>query len=101
MHLSMNLEGNSFLIRAVLIHWNSESIFRPSIFSCILAVLFVIKLLTNSQLYRLPRLFFEFWFVWLLNVFRLQLPECLKIAKFQINFIERGDDDCFLVSPFF
>ena len=28
MHLSMNLEGYSFLIRVVLIDWNSESIFR-------------------------------------------------------------------------
>ena len=81
MHLSMNLEGYSFLVKVVLVDWNSESIFRyelqivktqhnvsflaltmapdvsrnvrPSIFSCILAVLFVIKLLTYSQLYRL------------------------------------------------
>ena len=28
---------------------------RPSIFNCILAVLFVVKLLTNSQLYHLPK----------------------------------------------
>ena len=28
MHLSMKLEGYSFLIRVVLIDWNSESIFR-------------------------------------------------------------------------
>ena len=33
---------------------------RPSIFSCILAILFVITLLTNSQLYRLPK--FVKWF---------------------------------------
>ena len=28
MHMSMKLEGYSFLIRVVLIDWNSESIFR-------------------------------------------------------------------------
>ena len=28
MHLSMKLEGYSFLIRVVLIDWHSESIFR-------------------------------------------------------------------------